>query len=301
MNEYPSKHFAIIVSDHGSGWQGANHSEKTDSWHNIADLEANLKHAQELTGKKVDVIGFDECLMASTEVAHQLKDVANYMVASEEVEGGAGWQYDEALGGTKTRESSRILSSKTLDFAAAALRSRSELTPEEFAKGIVKMAEGHQRDLGTMSAVDLTKMGAVSAAVDNFAGVILDSKLGPSDFRPVAQATQKFYRFADMGHFVELTDKRFGATNPAIAEAAAGIKSAMGEAVIAEQHSNRYPNAKGLNIELNKQAAVSDESPADVPNLQPGDAGRMRMNMAPYKETKWAQETRWDEMLRKIR
>ena len=85
MKEFPSKHFFLVCADHGSGWQGAHHSEKTDSWMNTSDLEDGLKKAQELTGKKVDVIGFDECLMASTEVAHQLAPYANYLVASEEV------------------------------------------------------------------------------------------------------------------------------------------------------------------------------------------------------------------------
>ena len=126
--------------------------------------------------------------------------------------------------------------------------------------------------------------------------MVLDSNLGKADFAPVAAATQKFYRFADLGHFVDLASTRFGG---AIAEAGAGIKQAMSEAVIANQHSTKYPNAQGLNIELNKQAAFVEQGPADVPNLEPRD--KDRMNMAPYKDQKFAQETRWDEMLRKVR
>ncbi|MBS2034134.1 hypothetical protein JST97_04055 [bacterium] len=297
MKEYPSKHFMVILSDHGGGWQGANQSESQNSWMNISDIEAGLKGAQQLTGKKVDVLGFDECLMASTEVAHALQGCADYMVGSEEVEGGAGWQYDEALGGAKTTNgNSRVLNPKLLNYAATALRARDTITPESMAKGIVQMAEGHQRDLGVMSAIDLNKMGAVSAAVDNFAGAVLDSNLGKSDFAPVAQATQKFYRFADLGHFTELAGQKFGGK---IAEAAAGVKQAMSEAVIAEQHSTKYPNAKGLNIEINRQAGFVENGPADIPNMS--QESRDRINTTPYKDQKWAQETRWDEMLRKVR
>jgi len=248
MKEYPSKHFMVIVSDHGGGWLGANHSESTDSWMTVSDLENGFKKAQELSGKKIDVIGFDECLMASTEVAHQLKDCASYMVASEEVEGGAGWQYDEALGKTANKKS-RVFAGEVLNYAAQALRARDPLTPADMAKGVVQMAEGHQRDLGTMSAIDLSKMGAVSAAVDNFAGAVIDSGLTSEDFAPVKQDTQKFYEFADMGHFVELAGEKFGGK---IKDAADQVKAALGEAVIAEQHSDEYPNAKGLNIEINK-------------------------------------------------
>lgn len=249
MKEYPAKHTMVILSDHGGGWMGANQSESHDSWMNISDIEAGFKKAQELTGKKVDVIGFDECLMASTETAHQIRDCANYMVGSEEVEGGAGWQYDQALGDKESQKANRVFTGQVLNYAAAALRARDPLTPADMAKGIVQMAEGHQRDLGTMSAIDLSKMSGVTQALDNFAGVVLDSNLTKKDFADIKRDTQKFYEYADMGHFVELAGKKFGG---AIGEAADQVKAAMSEAVIAEQHSSDYPNAKGLNIEINK-------------------------------------------------
>jgi hypothetical protein len=292
MEKYPSKHFFLIASDHGSGWQGAHHSESTNSWMNARDLESALKEAKEMTGRKIDVLGFDQCLMASTEIAHQLKDYADILVASEEVEGGAGWQYDTVLGENKSNPNSRILSTKVLNYASAALRARDPLTPTDMAKAVVKMAEGNQRDLGTMSAIDLKKMPELSAAIDNFAGKVLESNLGPNDFRPVAAATQKFYDFADMGHFVSLAGKRFGG---AIGEAADQVKAALTDAVIAEQHSSKYPNATGLNIEIDRQRGES----RPVPNLPAEDQNRLTMD--PYRVTKWAQETRWDEMLNKVR
>lgn len=293
MKEYPAKHFMVICSDHGAGWQGALNSESHDSWMNATDLEAGFKKANELTGKKIDIIGFDACLMANMETAHQLKDCADFMVGSEETEGGAGWQYDEVLGKNGTNQNSRVLSGQMLNYAVSALRERGGLEPADMAKGVVQMAQDHQRDLGTMAAYDLSKIGAVSSAVDNFAGVVLDSNLGAKDFRPVALMTQKFYEFSDLGHFVELSGKRFGGK---IAEAAAGVKEAMSEAVIAEQHSSRYPNAKGINIELNKQAEATDR---EVPKMDAEQQERVTFDK--YSNTKWAQETRWDEMLRKIR
>jgi len=251
---YPAKHFMVIMSDHGGGWQGANQSESQNSWMNIADIEAGLKKAVEKSGQKIDVVGFDECLMASAEVAHQLTGTADYLVASEEVEGGAGWQYDEALGGKASSKASRVFTGDVLNYAAAALRARDPLTPADMAKGIVSMAEGHQRDLGTMSAIDLNKMPAVSTAMDNFAGAVLDSGKTKKDFAVIKLKTQKFYEFADMGHFVELTGKKFGGK---IGEAADQVKAAMAEAVIAEQHSSKYPNAKGLNVEINANAGMT--------------------------------------------
>ena len=41
-----------------------------------------------------EAIGFDACLMANTDVAHELYGYAKYLFASEEVEPGTGWSYD---------------------------------------------------------------------------------------------------------------------------------------------------------------------------------------------------------------
>jgi len=105
-----------------------------------------------------------------------------------------------------------------------------------------------------MSAIDLNKMPAVSQAMDKFAGAVLESGKTKKDFALIKARTQKFYEFADMGHFVELSGKKFGGK---IGEAAADVKAAMAEAVIAEQHGSKYPNAKGLNVELNANPGMT--------------------------------------------
>lgn len=50
-----------------------------------------------LNGKKFNIIGFDACLMAMIEVGSFLKNFADLLVASEEVELGAGWDYKKVL------------------------------------------------------------------------------------------------------------------------------------------------------------------------------------------------------------
>ena len=44
-------------------------------------------------GQPFELIGFDACLMASVEMASVASPYAKYMVASEEVEPGSGWDY----------------------------------------------------------------------------------------------------------------------------------------------------------------------------------------------------------------
>ena len=42
----------------------------------------------------VDLIGFDACLMPTTEVAYGMRNVASFMVGSEKAELAFGWPYD---------------------------------------------------------------------------------------------------------------------------------------------------------------------------------------------------------------
>lgn len=58
----------------------------------LSEIKTNV-----LGGRKFDIIAFDACLMAMLEVAEMTKRYANIQIASEEVEPGPGWKYDEVL------------------------------------------------------------------------------------------------------------------------------------------------------------------------------------------------------------
>ena len=63
-----------------------------------ADLDAALAAASQRTGRRVDLLGMDACLMASVEVAYAVRRHADVLVASEEVEHADGWPYARILG-----------------------------------------------------------------------------------------------------------------------------------------------------------------------------------------------------------
>lgn len=50
-----------------------------------------------LDGKKLDLIGFDACLMSMVEIASSIQEYAQVMVGSQEVELGTGWNYARVL------------------------------------------------------------------------------------------------------------------------------------------------------------------------------------------------------------
>ncbi|MCB2224593.1 MAG: hypothetical protein KQH83_10545 [Actinobacteria bacterium] len=85
-------HHALIFWDHGS-MQGigpdASHDDLLESWEFAAGIEAGLAS----TGMTLDFLGFDACLMGSLEIASVTAPYATYMIASEDLEPGDGWQY----------------------------------------------------------------------------------------------------------------------------------------------------------------------------------------------------------------
>jgi len=98
---YPAEKYAEFFWDHGSGIFGKGKALPTkgfcwdDNGHNLhtSDLTTILGATAAAAGKPVEIFGFDCCLMSTVEMAYQAKGIANFMVASEELEPGAGWDY----------------------------------------------------------------------------------------------------------------------------------------------------------------------------------------------------------------
>ncbi len=241
MQNYPAEHYMLIVSDHGNSWKGCCSDDSHMGWMSMPTLSNAIQRATAETGQKLDVIGFDACLMANTEVAFQLKDQARYMVASEQTEGADGWPYTPILG------------PKALEAVQRSLRERIDLEPEELVKLIVEKSADTPDVIRTLSAVDLQKMDGLKDAMIELRGAILDAEVPQAKLRDVLKQCQKFFGYRDLGHWLRLLrdDEQLG-ENKAIQ---AGVERVLGEynrVVIAEQHSPACPNASGLTIHLTK-------------------------------------------------
>jgi len=98
---FQASNYALIIWDHGSAWIGDHKSTRSYSPQAIAfDYTSGnrittpeLRRALEIAGG-VDLLGMDACLMGSIEVLYELKDVADYVVASSFNVPGAGWNYE---------------------------------------------------------------------------------------------------------------------------------------------------------------------------------------------------------------
>ena len=110
QTNYPADHTAVVLWDHGGGpMVGACYDENQgfDAL-SLSELDEAFGVGVEARGGDLyDIVGFDACLMGSLETAAMLSDAADYMVASQEIEPGAGWDYRvpiEAMGANRSAD-----------------------------------------------------------------------------------------------------------------------------------------------------------------------------------------------------
>ena len=92
---YPAKHYALVLWDHGGGPLWGYGSDELFGYDSLILDELGAAMGGTVFGpdNKLDWVGFDACLMGSIENAVLWKDYARYLIGSEEVEAGRGWDY----------------------------------------------------------------------------------------------------------------------------------------------------------------------------------------------------------------
>ncbi len=250
MNKFPAEHTALILNNHGGGLVGAMSDDTDGDIMSIPNLHKAFSDAEKITGKKLDIIGFDACLMAETEPAYEFRNDAKILLASEETEGGPGWIYNEMLG--KGKEAAAMSMTGAIQQLQEALGQRITVSPEEFAKVVVKQNEAHQRDIPTFSATDLTKMDALAKSVNTLAQTIIasDEKSAiKTAFKQGDKYGGGYNPYKDLRDLHNLADNvGKSVKDPAVKEAAANVKKAFKDAIIENEHSPKYPNSEGLTI-----------------------------------------------------
>lgn len=188
---YPAKKYFLIIWNHGTGWEkgfneritkGISYDDVTKNHINTPQLGMALKEIG-----KVDLIGFDACLMGMAEVVYEIKDYATYIIASEETEPGDGYSYDGFL--------SKLASNPTMG-------------PFELAKAVVDAYYNFYKAKGegtTQSIIRTAQLDDFLKHLNDFAYTL--SKVGDKNLiRSSLSKTQSFAipENKDLAHFASL-------------------------------------------------------------------------------------------------
>lgn len=150
MDAFPADNTAVILWDHGGGCvngliRDENYSAGSLS---IDDIRSALTEAEEHhPDTHVDLLGMDACLMANFETAYALRNCADYLLASEEIEPTGGWDYQSL-------------------FSALAENKTAEELGKAVCDGFQKKYAGSD-NYATLSLIDLSKIEPVSDALDH--------------------------------------------------------------------------------------------------------------------------------------
>ncbi len=275
IKNYPAKHYMVVIQGHGSG-PGGILADK-DGIMSVPDLEKTMKKSQENTGVKPDILVLDACLMGNAEVAYQLKDTADIMVASQEVE--AGYTIP-------------------VDRIAASLKDSPSMSSLDVAKKIVEQCKDNYNlnFTPTMSAIDLKEMKDFGKVLDDFSRKLSDANIPDSVMKSLVSETQHFHldkngimnkitkympveadNFIDLYNFAERILSSEEIRNKELAESATQIQNCLSKAIVAnETTGEEYGNSHGLSMLLPEHSMKISKK---------------------YKELDISQETGWDEFI----
>lgn len=188
--EYPAKKYLLVIWNHGGGFRSLNLT-KDIAWDytngedkiTMPELESALSSISTQIGGGIDVVGMDACLMAMVEVAYQIKDYADILVASEENVPTTGWPYDTILD---------------------QLVSDPDMSSKELASEIVANYISNYPSSGVVkSAIDLNYMDTLATQLSDLASSIMGDSLTSRAEYIFASTKVQYYGDYD---FIDLYD-----------------------------------------------------------------------------------------------
>lgn len=244
MTDFPANHYALVLWDHGAGWLGIAFDDSVPGFDELSmnDLGGALQRALAQTGRqRLDIIGFDACLMGQMEVYNAISPYAAYAVGSEELVPALGWDYAALLADlyAAPQMAAAQLAQRMVDHYVAYYR---DVEPDEFV---------------TMSAVALAEMPAVTAAVETLAAALMvepsvtasavaDARAGAESFARYFPEDADYYAAVDLWHFAGILSQR--SQDEQVVSAARQVMAAVEEAVIAEQHGGAFQYTGGMAV-----------------------------------------------------
>ena len=246
----PAQHYALIISDHGNGLTGLAQDDTSHQLMTVHGVGTALSIGTSNGSNKLDIVFADACLMGMIEDGYQIRDYANYYVASENPIANIPWgthPFEGILHG--------INASTTPSDLAHSIVSEFAYYFETETFGILRIGY-------TFSTVDLTKISPLAIAVGNMGNAISDALKADENFykAEITNArnnTQKFDSNGDKkidnsDEYLDLADLALqfkNIPNINIQNSAQAVINAVNEYVV-ENRSNEGTSIVGLYPDL---------------------------------------------------
>jgi hypothetical protein len=263
---YPAKKYLLVIWNHGGGFRSPAYTAKDIAWDDTSgdkitmlELEYALSAISVQMGENIDIVGMDACLMAMTEVAYQIKDYTDILVASEENEPGDGWPYNTIL--------AQLVGNPTI--------SSTQLAVDIVDKYIFSYPYGNV----TQSAIDLSYMDDLANQLSNLALAIMSDTLTPKNVYINAAYYSQHYRDPDFIDLYDFCSKvLIYSYNVQVKSIALSIQQTLISSVVINSNYNGWSvsGSKGLSIYFPWYYAYNSNK---------------------YNSINFAQDTFWDEML----
>ena len=245
-DRYPADHKMALFWNHGAGCFGYGTDEIfAGDLLTLDEMHQAFSNVYDLSKEEppFELIGFDACLMASMEVGHTFADIAKYMVASEEVEPGTGWDYHEWV--------SELAEHPEKNGAQIGKAICDSFIRTSVAAGAIE--EKYTGEILTGSVVDLSKIDEVYGAYEKFAheafleaneDVRVLSLLGRAANRSVkyAQSLYKIYNTIDLGAFMTNISDELPELDTS------GVKAAIDACVLYTRGTAYAQNSEGISV-----------------------------------------------------
>ena len=189
LSLFPAKKYALFVmSTHGSGWQGLGSDTSNTSGYDrlslldMKDYSFAFEGIKQTFDSKIDVVAFDICVTSMMEVAYQLKDYCEVMIATQEHgfsdeassdEGvKLGWNYSYFLSNLKAHPE---LSAQEFSSSVVQSYTPGTYTFRVFDRFPAPLWFPILRCYSTLSAINLGGVQQASVALSNLSAYLIDS------------------------------------------------------------------------------------------------------------------------------
>lgn len=255
IEEYPADRYILVMWDHGSGSvQGFGADELYDyDGLLLNELDQALAEVKAVSGERLDMVGFDACLMANIETASVMSPYADYMVASEEVEPGNGWDYEAII-------------NYLVKNPASSMEQVGKTIADSFRQQCIEYETG---EYITLSVMDLSRTAAVVAALDKLitsVDSLMDAPNGVADLARARMRSETYGQYSESDYCSDMVDlyglaRELSSQMPAQSGA---LQNAIDDAVVYNLHSPGKPYASGLSIYFPAEARANFQGRADI-------------------------------------